>query len=80
MLQVLRKDPSLRLTEPGRLLLRLLEICSLTPQQRDQLIDFVPEHCADMVSAVARECAEAWLAFADGLAAKQAESRRMDAV
>ncbi|MET7802660.1 ParB/RepB/Spo0J family partition protein [Streptomyces decoyicus] len=75
-LHMLRKDPSLRLSEPGRLMLRLLDICGLSARQRTQLVEFVPRHSAAMVADVARECAEAWLAFAEELDARIAGADR----
>ncbi|MFJ6700830.1 ParB and winged helix-turn-helix domain-containing protein [Streptomyces sp. NPDC091272] len=59
----LRKDPSLRQTESGRLLLRLLEM-HLTPQWR-RITESVPPHRAGMVATAALECAKAWQEFAE---------------
>ncbi|WP_164835892.1 winged helix-turn-helix domain-containing protein [Actinacidiphila soli] len=56
----LYRDPSLRLTENGRLLLRLLEVHSVASAQWDSIIDSVPAHCAETVLAAAAECADAW--------------------
>ncbi|MDB1090278.1 ParB N-terminal domain-containing protein [Streptomyces sp. ACA25] len=67
----LTRDPSLRFTEDGRLLLRLLVMHQLPTQRREKLIASVPPHAATAVSAAARECARAWSAFADQLAASQ---------
>ncbi|MBD0740982.1 winged helix-turn-helix transcriptional regulator [Streptomyces sp. CBMA152] len=54
------RDPSLRLTETGRLLLRMLEIHMADAQQWDRVADSVPPHCADAVAAMATACAEVW--------------------
>ncbi|MEO3854924.1 ParB/RepB/Spo0J family partition protein [Acrocarpospora sp. B8E8] len=64
ILQTLRKDPSLRLTDPGRELLRLLHSRSIAVGDWQDLVDAVPPHCADSVARLARDCAEAWGQFA----------------
>jgi hypothetical protein len=56
----LKKDPSLRFTEVGRALLRLLDANTIDPEGWLRLIDNVPAHCASMVADIARECAESW--------------------
>jgi hypothetical protein len=53
----LRKDPSIRLTESGRTLLRLLAAHQV---DWSKLIDEIPTHCASRVAGLARRCAEAW--------------------
>jgi ParB-like chromosome segregation protein Spo0J len=60
----LLKDPGLRHTETGRMLLRLLDA---TMRVRDDcgLVDSVPEHCVGLVAEVARECSNAWREFAE---------------
>jgi|UPI0007A44550 ParB-like chromosome segregation protein Spo0J len=68
LLRTLQKDPSLRLTESGRVLLRLLSWPLMEAQAREQLVTSVPPHCVDLVSKVARECASSWHKFADELA------------
>lgn len=67
-LRVLRNDPSLRYLVGGRVLLRLLDTHTLTPEEWRRLVELVPAHCADMVSEAARECAGVWLDFADAVA------------
>jgi len=56
----LKKDPSFRFTETGRILLRLLDVHTIDSKEWSHLIDNVPAHCASMVADMARECAEAW--------------------
>nr|AVW82900.1 transcriptional regulator [Nocardia interforma ATCC 21072] len=68
----LRRDPSLRFSENGRTLLRMLDLHSMSPAGWSEIGDAVPAHCASMVADLARECAEAWLQFADGLDEKSA--------
>jgi hypothetical protein len=63
----LRKDPSIRLTESGRTLLRLLAAHQV---DWSKLIDEIPTHCATKVAGLARRCAEAW-----GQVAEQMETR-----
>lgn len=70
MLRSLRQDPSLRLTEVGRDLLRLLEACPIDDEQAGRIINGVPAHWKDTVVDLARECAVAWREFANQLAAR----------
>lgn len=60
ILLCLKKDPSLRFTEVGRALLRLLDANTIDPEDWFRLIDNVPAHCACLVADIARECAESW--------------------
>lgn len=66
-LRRLRQDPSLRLSEAGRAVLRLLEAGSLDPAVWARLATSVPPHCADSVIEVARGCAAAYSQFAQQL-------------
>lgn len=61
----LRRDPSLRLREEGRHLLRLLQHNALA--EWSELSDAVPQHCEELVGRLAREYAEQWLQFAQRL-------------
>ncbi|MBF9072800.1 ParB/RepB/Spo0J family partition protein [Streptacidiphilus fuscans] len=67
------RDPSLRFSEQGRQLLRLLMMHRFPVQRREELLASVPPHATTAVSAAARECARAWDAFADLLAARTEE-------
>jgi hypothetical protein len=67
LLDTLRADPSLRLTESGRVLLRILEICVLDPKVRRRLLSTIPEHCRPAVARLAAEGAALWRDFADQL-------------
>lgn len=71
-LYALRRDPSLRFSENGRTLLRMLDLHGVSSPYWGGIADAVPPHCASMVADLARECAEAWLLFADGLDEKPA--------
>ncbi|ONK10136.1 ParB N-terminal domain-containing protein [Streptomyces sp. MP131-18] len=60
----LRKDPSLRFSESGRTLLRLLDACTVGPQEWHRISDNVPPHCVEIIVSAARECSRAWEDFA----------------
>jgi hypothetical protein len=60
LLSILKRDPSVRFTEHGRLLLRLLDAATLGPDEWHELIASVPTHCKGIVANVARACGEAW--------------------
>ncbi|WP_232376404.1 hypothetical protein [Amycolatopsis aidingensis] len=60
----LKKDPSLRMTEVGRTLLRLLDIHSIDPEAWKRLASGIPAHCNNAVAQAARRCAENWENFA----------------
>jgi hypothetical protein len=68
LLRTLLNDPSLRLNEEGRYLLRLLMTHQMPDQQRDRLAACVPPHAVPAVSEAARRCARAWEEFATRLA------------
>lgn len=59
-LLLLRRDPSIRLTEHGRFLLRLLDSQALANRRWEELLERIPPHCAARVAAAARECAASW--------------------
>lgn len=67
IMRSLRNDPSLRFSEAGRTLLRLLDIHAVTAESWDRLVDAVPAHCAPSVVRAAQECAAAWQRFAEQL-------------
>jgi ParB-like chromosome segregation protein Spo0J len=64
ILSKLRKDPSLRLSEAGRKLLRWLHGHAVGMNDWNGLVDAVPPHCAHSVADLARRTAEAWNDFA----------------
>ncbi|QIS10673.1 MULTISPECIES: ParB/RepB/Spo0J family partition protein [Nocardia] len=64
LLQSLRRDPSLRLTETGRMLLRWLDASPRTPTQSVDLADRIPEHCLNVILDMARQNAANWQGFA----------------
>ncbi|MFI6777287.1 transcriptional regulator [Nocardia sp. NPDC050412] len=63
----LRADPSLRFTEVGRKLLRLLAIADPAPEEWQSMADSVPPHCASAVAELARCYAESWASLADSV-------------
>lgn len=63
----LKRDPSLRFTDAGRLLLRFLDCCAVEPHQWDEIIRSVPLHQRSMVVHLAREASTTWQGFADRL-------------
>ncbi len=67
VLQKLMADPSLRFTDSGRALLRLLGTHILSDDEWCQLGDTVPAHWASGVAGLAREQATMWLRFATQL-------------
>ncbi|AZQ74456.1 MULTISPECIES: ParB/RepB/Spo0J family partition protein [Streptomyces] len=63
----LRTDPSLRLTEGGRILLRLLNAHAMGGDRWRRLLDAVPAHRRQTVAQAARHCAASWMRFATEL-------------
>ncbi|MFI2506169.1 hypothetical protein [Streptomyces sp. NPDC018972] len=58
MFRSLCRDPSLRMTETGRLLLRMMELHMAADHRH--IAAAVPAHCAESISAMATACAEVW--------------------
>jgi ParB-like chromosome segregation protein Spo0J len=56
----LRADPSLRSSEKGRALLRLLSLHAATAGAWDELIESVPTHCGPIVAYLAGDFAQRW--------------------
>ncbi|GAB2810494.1 ParB N-terminal domain-containing protein [Streptomyces daliensis] len=66
----LRKDPSLRLSESGRSLLRWLDRHRAATEESARFVEAIPPHCVDIVARLARGYAKVWDDFA-----KEAEAR-----
>jgi hypothetical protein len=64
MLQALRADPSLRSSERGRALLRLLACCEVIDEHGTEILQAVPPHCIARVAEAASSCVEVWERFA----------------
>ncbi|WP_245607050.1 ParB/RepB/Spo0J family partition protein [Pseudonocardia spinosispora] len=62
-LESLLRDPSLRMREDGRKLLRLLQHVAVGPQDVPGLASAVPSHCSEMVADLVRQHVAAWLKF-----------------
>ncbi|HEX8868222.1 MAG TPA: ParB/RepB/Spo0J family partition protein [Lentzea sp.] len=75
IMRTLVKDPSLRLTEAGRALLRWLDAYSATGRAAPPVTD-IPAHCVSSIAALARHNARFWTAFADQVSDQVEEGRR----
>lgn len=75
----LRRDPSLRLNEMGRNILRMLDACALVARDRQRIIANVPPHCKGKISELMQAYAEIWQVFADELQEYQ-DYQKYDAV
>ncbi|MFF4020831.1 transcriptional regulator [Streptomyces sp. NPDC001843] len=67
MLESLRRDPSLRLNEVGRSMLRLLDACALIAGDRRRIISNLPPHCADQLAGLMSGYSALWQLLADEL-------------
>lgn len=67
VVQNMRRDPCLRLTETGRMLLRLLDVHTIGQEDWERLFNNVPEHWTESLANVAKECSQAWREFSDRL-------------
>ncbi|MBE1489200.1 helix-turn-helix domain-containing protein [Plantactinospora soyae] len=67
MLQGLKKDPTLRLTDSGRNLLRWIYTRAIRSNERLHVAEQVPPHCTYIIANVARACADEWTQLADEL-------------
>jgi ParB-like chromosome segregation protein Spo0J len=75
LLRSLRSDPSLRLRESGRVLLRLLDVYALDSDDWARISRDVPAYRVDGVAELARECGRIWQDFA-----ARVEQQQRDAV
>lgn len=60
----LARDPSLRATEPGRRLLRMLMVTQLEMSDWERLIAAIPAHCVPLANGIIRGRIEEWQALA----------------
>jgi ParB-like chromosome segregation protein Spo0J len=65
LLQRLRNDPSVRSSERGRALLRLLSTVVVAISACDEFVDSVPAHCSGTFAEIARKNARAWQEIAE---------------
>ena len=68
----LRRDPSLRLNEVGRAILRMLDACALLARDRRRIISNLPPHCTGQMAELMSGYSELWQVFADELRACEA--------
>jgi hypothetical protein len=66
LLEKLAKDPALRLTDPGRRMLRLL-FSSTVIAEWPELADSVPPHRVEAILKIAQQCAKDWGLLAQSL-------------
>ncbi|MET7286399.1 ParB N-terminal domain-containing protein [Streptomyces sp. NPDC005573] len=67
------KDPSLRFSETGRIVLRLFDSCAAATRERSRVVDNVPAHCREQVAELLLSYAEIW----QGIAVELSEGRRV---
>jgi ParB-like chromosome segregation protein Spo0J len=63
----LRRDPSMRLNEMGRHMLRMLDAAGLVAQDRQRFVECVPTHCKLQMSELVHGYAQIWEQFARDL-------------
>ncbi|MEU6409356.1 ParB N-terminal domain-containing protein [Microbispora sp. NPDC046933] len=59
-LRKLARDPSLRATESGRMLLRMLLATEVGPAQWKEIAEAIPAHCMPLIRAVVLKRSEEW--------------------
>lgn len=67
ILHILQRDPSLRFSEAGRLLLRWLSVHAIGTEDWVDRVEAMPPHCHAVVADLAIGCAEAWRKLAEQL-------------
>ncbi|MEO6082268.1 MAG: ParB N-terminal domain-containing protein [Umezawaea sp.] len=77
LMRSLRNDPSLRFSESGRVLLRLLDVSALGSEDWDRISEDVPAHRAAGIAQLARDCGRIWQKFA--AAVEQRQNEQLDA-
>ncbi len=65
LLQRLRRDPSVRSSERGRALLRLLSVVAVAISACNEFAEAAPIHCSGTIAEIARKNARAWQEIAD---------------
>lgn len=64
-MQNLRRDPAVRFTESGRILLRWLDTHALGTDGWSEIVAKIPSHCAYMIADLACAIADEWLQVAE---------------
>ncbi|WP_307819914.1 ParB/RepB/Spo0J family partition protein [Saccharothrix algeriensis] len=72
----LKRDPSMRFSEIGRGILRMLDVGTFGAEQWQRYTDMVPAHAIGALADAARRCAESWELFARQL--EERERRNSD--
>ena len=67
LLETIQRDPALRYTETGRMLLRWLGPRVLLPDEIPLPLRRIPPHSRLNLGTLARSCAAAWIQLAIGL-------------
>jgi ParB-like chromosome segregation protein Spo0J len=65
LLQRLRRDPSVRSSERGRALLRLLSVVAIAINACNEFAEAAPIHCSGTIAEIARKNARAWQEIAE---------------
>ncbi|KOG90801.1 ParB/RepB/Spo0J family partition protein [Streptomyces varsoviensis] len=74
LLRSLRGDPSLRFSESGRVLLRLLDVYTLDPDDWARISGDLPPHRTADIARLALECSRIWQNFAAAVEQRQREA------
>ncbi|MGC5052498.1 ParB/RepB/Spo0J family partition protein [Micromonospora sp. DT48] len=69
VMDVLRKDPSLRYTDAGRFILRWLDSHVVDTPDWNRIVTHIPPHCGYTIAELAVGCAQAWQQLAEELQA-----------
>lgn len=67
VLESLRRDPSLRFNETGRVVLRMLDACAHFARDREDIATRLPPHCKESMAILVQEYARIWQLFASEL-------------
>jgi hypothetical protein len=73
IIERLRNDPTLRFSEVGRTLVRLLHLHFVETQEWAKIGETVPLHCSGIIVGLARDYAELWKEFAERVEGKGAQ-------
>jgi ParB-like chromosome segregation protein Spo0J len=63
----LRRDPSMRFNDVGRMVLRLFDACAVAAREQRKITDAVPVHCRGLVAELLVGYAEVWSYLAEEL-------------
>src|SRR5690606_38174012 len=70
----LARDPSMRATESGRLLLRMLLATEMDPAQWEEIAEAIPAHCVPLIRTVMLKRCEDWRKLASMVPHKSEKS------